>query len=76
MLPILQQTLSNYERMGAARSFSGPIARGDVETVRKHLQALQKVPAARRAYAALARSALLDLPVKNRTQLEKLLGSV
>jgi predicted short-subunit dehydrogenase-like oxidoreductase (DUF2520 family) len=73
MLPILNQTLTNYSRLGAPPSFSGPIARGDVATVAKHLKILGRVPAAREVYVALARSALRDLPAKNRPALEKLL---
>ena len=73
MLPILEQTLSNYARLGAARSFSGPIARGDLETVKKHLRALRKIKGVREVYVALARVALRDLPAKNRVALEKIL---
>ncbi len=73
MLPILHQTLANYERMGGPPSFSGPIARGDVETVKKHLKILRAIPEARDAYTALARAALRDLPVKNRAELAVLL---
>lgn len=73
MLPILRQTLANYARLGAAQSFSGPIARGDVATVRKHLKVLRRVPGAREVYVALARGALRDLPAKNREGLEKIL---
>src|SRR5579863_6880904 len=43
MLPILQQTLANYARLGAPGAFSGPIARGDVATVEKHLSVLRAV---------------------------------
>jgi len=73
MLPILQQTLSNYARWGAPGAFSGPIVRGDVATVRKHLRVLRTVPGARDVYVALARVALRDLPAKNRAALEKML---
>jgi predicted short-subunit dehydrogenase-like oxidoreductase (DUF2520 family) len=73
MMPILRQTLANYARLGASESFSGPIARGDLETVRKHLKVLRTVPGAREVYVALARSALRDLPAKNRVALEKML---
>jgi predicted short-subunit dehydrogenase-like oxidoreductase (DUF2520 family) len=73
MLPMLEQTLANYARLGAPESFSGPIARGDLETVRKHLKVLRTVPGAREVYVALARSALRDLPSKNRAALEKIL---
>ncbi len=73
MLPILQQTLANYARLGAPGAFSGPIVRGDVATVEKHLSVLQRVPGAEEVYIALARAALRDLPIKNRASLEKIL---
>lgn len=73
MLPILRQTLANYARLGAAESFSGPIPRGDVATVGKHLKVLLEVPDVREVYVALALSALHDLPAKDRAGLEKML---
>jgi len=73
MLPILRQTLANYERLGAAQSFSGPIARGDLATVQRHLDTLKAVPEAREVYVSLAQSALRDLPAKNRAALREIL---
>jgi len=73
MLPILRQTLANYARLGSPGSFSGPIARGDVATVKRHLKVLLEVPEVREVYVALARAALRDLPAKNRAALEKVL---
>lgn len=73
MQPILQRTIENYVRQGAAASFSGPINRGDVATVRKHLAALRKIPAAREIYVTLARQAIGSLPVRNKKQLERIL---
>ncbi len=73
MLPILQQTLSNYMKLGAANSFSGPIVRGDVEIVKRHLLVLREIPAAREVYVALAKAALQYLPVKNRRLLRDVL---
>lgn len=75
MIPILRQTLANYAERGAARSFSGPITRGDVETVRRHLQVLKNTPAARAVYASLARASLEFLPVKHKNALRRLLDS-
>ena len=72
-LPIIQQTLANYSRLGPALSFSGPLVRGDAETVARHLAALKKNPEAREVYVALARAALRGLPVKNRDELTRLL---
>jgi predicted short-subunit dehydrogenase-like oxidoreductase (DUF2520 family) len=73
MLPIVRQTLANYEALGPAGAFSGPIVRGDAETVRKHLRVLWKVPEATNVYLALARAALRYLPARNRAKLEKVL---
>ena len=72
-LPILRQTLANYARLGAPGSLSGPIARGDVATVGRHLQVLLEVPEVREVYVALARAGLHDLPAKNRAGLQKIL---
>ena len=73
MLPIVRQTLENYARNGPEGAFSGPLIRGDVETVAKHLHALRRVGRAREVYLALARSALANLPVHNRKLLQKIL---
>jgi predicted short-subunit dehydrogenase-like oxidoreductase (DUF2520 family) len=72
-LPIVRQTLANYSRLGPAPSFSGPLVRGDAETVARHLAALKKHPGPREVYVALARAALRGLPVKNRDRLRRLL---
>jgi predicted short-subunit dehydrogenase-like oxidoreductase (DUF2520 family) len=72
-LPIIRQTLANYSRLGPSHSFSGPLIRGDAETVAKHLAVLKKHPGARRVYVALAQAALRGLPVNNRQELKRLL---
>lgn len=72
-LPIIRQTLANYARRGPAKSFSGPLVRGDVETVAKHLKLLRASPMTREAYVALAKVALEKLPAKNRGALRRLL---
>ncbi|MFZ0862263.1 MAG: Rossmann-like and DUF2520 domain-containing protein [Candidatus Sulfotelmatobacter sp.] len=73
MIPILLQTLANYATFDAADAFSGPIVRGDVDTVKRHMQALRSMPAAREVYSVLARSALRYLPAKNKSALKRLL---
>lgn len=64
MVPLLWQTLRNYLKNDAASAFSGPLVRGDSETIRKHLTELKKLPEAREVYLALARASLKNLPVK------------
>lgn len=75
MIPILLQTLANYAQYGASGAFSGPIIRGDVGTVKKHLGVLRSRPAARRVYACLAQAALQYLPAKNAKALKSMLDS-
>ena len=72
-LPIIRQTLANYSRLGPAPSFSGPLVRGDADTVARHLAVLKKHPGPHDVYVALARAALRGLPVKNRDRLRRLL---
>ena len=72
MAAILQQTLKNYMERGPAAAFSGPIKRGDLETVRRHLRALKRVPEAGEIYRALVRSALRDLPSVRKKELLRL----
>jgi predicted short-subunit dehydrogenase-like oxidoreductase (DUF2520 family) len=75
MMPMLRQTLDHYAALDAARAFSGPIVRGDADTVLRHLRVLRDVPAAREVYSALARAALLYLPAKHKAALRKSLRS-
>ena len=63
--PIVAQTLKNYLEKGSAEAFSGPLVRGDVATIRKHLEVLRSEPKVRQAYIALVRCALETLPVKS-----------
>ncbi|MFI5046791.1 MAG: DUF2520 domain-containing protein [Acidimicrobiia bacterium] len=54
--PLVRATLENVEALGAAAALTGPVARGDVDTVVRHLEAV--APEERAAYTALAASAL------------------
>jgi predicted short-subunit dehydrogenase-like oxidoreductase (DUF2520 family) len=73
MLPIVAQTIANYVAVGAAGAFTGPIVRGDVEVVCRHLRALRAVPEARDVYVALARAAVRYLPGKKREEMKEVL---
>jgi predicted short-subunit dehydrogenase-like oxidoreductase (DUF2520 family) len=74
IVPLVKQTIANYAEHGVAGAFSGPLRRGDVATVARHLEALRAMPRVQEAYVALARSALHTLPVRGREQLRRLLG--
>lgn len=72
MAPILRQTVENYLQHGAAAAFSGPIVRGDTETIRRHLEALKNVSPASDVYVSLVRAAVQLLPAGNTRALKKL----
>ena len=52
----MQGTLSNLKSVGLPGALTGPIARGDVGTVKRHLEALKAMPGDLvRLYRSLAR---------------------
>jgi predicted short-subunit dehydrogenase-like oxidoreductase (DUF2520 family) len=63
LLPMVRTTVDNLGRLGAGLSLTGPIARGDVQTVRLHLDALAaRTPHLVPLYKALGRQALALAP--------------
>ena len=55
LLPLIKGTVTNIERTGIPGCLTGPIARGDVQTVRCHLQAIrQGLPSVLPVYRTLA----------------------
>jgi predicted short-subunit dehydrogenase-like oxidoreductase (DUF2520 family) len=55
LLPLTRQMLDNFEKLGPRKSWTGPVSRGDFETVAKHTKAMQRYPREfQEAYAALA----------------------
>jgi predicted short-subunit dehydrogenase-like oxidoreductase (DUF2520 family) len=75
MLAMIRQTLANYAALEGAGAFSGPIIRGDIDTVKRHLRTLRSIPLAQEVYVSLARAALAYLPGKNKRTLERTLKS-
>lgn len=79
LLPLLRGALENVASApDLATALTGPVARGDVSTVRAHLEALGDTPELLALYRQLSR-ALLDLPLAlpadARRDLEALLGT-
>jgi predicted short-subunit dehydrogenase-like oxidoreductase (DUF2520 family) len=61
LLPLLRGTINNIDEVGIPQCLTGPIARGDTGTVKKHLNALQKsAPAILSTYRELG---LQTIPV-------------
>lgn len=54
LLPLMRGTLDNLERVGLPHGLTGPIARGDIGTIERHLAALEaRAPHLLAAYRAL-----------------------
>ncbi len=53
--PLIRQSLANAEALGIAAALTGPLLRGDVNTVRAHLEAMRRLaPGAEDLYRAAA----------------------
>ena len=44
LLPLMRQTLLNFERLGPRLAWTGPLSRGDYETIALHRQAFRSFP--------------------------------
>ena len=55
LVDLVRATVENVDELGPAAALTGPAARGDVETIRRHLEAI--APSERAAYEALAQQA-------------------
>ena len=71
--PLVLASVQNAFALGPAAALTGPVARGDLETVEQHLRELD--PAERDAYRALAREAA-RLAGRRDTGLDRLLGDL
>lgn len=58
LLPLLASAVRNLEELDPARALTGTFARGDLETVKRHLASLKHHPAALDAYRLLGRRSL------------------
>jgi predicted short-subunit dehydrogenase-like oxidoreductase (DUF2520 family) len=59
VLPLISATLKNIESVGIPAALTGPIARGDVETVRDHISAMrERAPELLGLYCGLAKRAI------------------
>jgi predicted short-subunit dehydrogenase-like oxidoreductase (DUF2520 family) len=59
LLPLVRGTVENLEQLGMPDSLTGPVARGDVDTVRRHVEAIHDAtPDLLELYQALGREAV------------------
>jgi predicted short-subunit dehydrogenase-like oxidoreductase (DUF2520 family) len=65
LIPLMRNTLDNIEQKGVTDSLTGPIARGDVNTVSGHLKLLSDEPDLKNLYKTLGREALRISKLEN-----------
>lgn len=58
LLPLVQKTLQNISRQPLDKALTGPIARGDIQTVKQHLALLNHRSNLREVYAVLGKEAV------------------
>jgi predicted short-subunit dehydrogenase-like oxidoreductase (DUF2520 family) len=76
LLPLLQGTVNNLDNIGLPDCLTGPIARGDLGTIKKHLTALEKrAPALLPAYQELGRQTIPIALAKGKVD-EKVAGEM
>ena len=67
LLPLIRGTIHNIDTVGIPQCLTGPIARGDTGTIKKHLAALQKVaPTLLSTYKELGRQTIPIAMAKGR----------
>ena len=79
LVPLGEGTLRSVRILDGASALTGPISRGDIATVEKHLRALRNHPNALRAYRVLGKEAVRlagkkDLPPRTIKALKRLMA--
>jgi predicted short-subunit dehydrogenase-like oxidoreductase (DUF2520 family) len=79
LLPLVRQTLDNFESVGPLAAWTGPLSREDFSTVERHVQALADYePAYLEAYKTLSRltaEVLAAQPGDMLKQLDRIYGA-
>jgi len=72
LMPLLRGTLSNIENVGLPNCLTGPIARGDMGTISRHLESLEKqAPPLLNIYKELGRQTIPIALDKGRIDLQR-----
>ncbi|MGQ9664741.1 MAG: DUF2520 domain-containing protein [bacterium] len=74
IFPMMIETIMNVKKYGVKKGLSGPLVRGDVESIKKHLKILEKNPALHNIYRSLSQIILKYAPAKEQRQFKKILN--
>ena len=73
VLPLIEETLDNLKKSGIRDALSGPVKRGDIETIRGHLKILQKNKNRSAIYKSLSANLIRFAPPDKKQRLRELL---
>ncbi len=73
ILPIMEQTLENIKESGLRHSLSGPLVRGDTETIKRHIELIKDEPRLLSIYQVLSSYLIPYAPSHRRGMIMKLL---
>jgi predicted short-subunit dehydrogenase-like oxidoreductase (DUF2520 family) len=65
VIPLIEETIHNIKTQGAQKSLSGPLRRGDIRVIEKHLRVLRKNKDLLQIYKVLSR-AIVDNMIEGR----------
>ena len=68
MLPLINGTIKNIQKNGSANALTGPIARGDIETIKNHLKSFEDLNQDYEDFYRMMGSKTLDYIEKNDIQ--------
>jgi predicted short-subunit dehydrogenase-like oxidoreductase (DUF2520 family) len=71
LFPLVQGTLQNVKKFDAGKALTGPVVRGDKDSITKHLEALGKQPELRDLYVKIAYQSLLIAKREKKVSAEK-----
>lgn len=74
IFPMMIETIMNVKEYGVKKGLSGPLVRGDVESIKKHLKILRKTPSLHKIYRDLSQIILKYAPAKKRRQFKQILN--
>ena len=72
LLPLLKGTLQNVNKLSIISALTGPIARGDEQSVARHMEALKAYPRQKQIYRHLGLAALESLKNENKLSPRKI----
>jgi len=73
IFPMIVETISNVKEYGVKNGLSGPMVRGDIKSIKKHMIILKKDPKFCDIYCALSRIIVKYAPAKKQKLLKRIL---